>query len=319
MTISKEAKVGVVGILALACFIFGFNYLKGINFFSSQNKFYAVYDDIDGLVEANPLIVNGYKVGLVSEIRFIPDGSHRIVVSMLLDNKIKVPSNSTAKVVSSDILGSKAIDLLIGDSPTFAVSGDTLISAMEDDLATSVNKSIAPLKKKAEGLISSVDSVMIVVQEVLNKDARKNLSKSFSDVSKAIFSLQTTAYRLDTLVKSQKKAVESITSNLSEITTTIKNKKDELDNAIGNFSAISDSLVKANITSTINHADKTLEQTASILHKIDSGEGSMGMLINNDSLYINLAKASEDLDKLLIDVKEHPKRYVRFSLFGGKN
>ena len=112
MKIRKEVKVGIVTTLAIACFIYGFNFLKGKNLFSSQRKFYAVYNDIDGLVEANPLMINGFKVGLVGAIKLANDTTGNIIVTLLLDNDVNVPKNSVAKVVSSDILGSKAVQLI---------------------------------------------------------------------------------------------------------------------------------------------------------------------------------------------------------------
>ncbi len=319
MKITKEVKVGIVTTLAIGCFIYGFNFLKGNDLFSSQRKFYAVYNNIDGLVEANPLMINGFKVGIVGKIVLSNDTSTKVIVTLLLDNDVKVPKNSVAKVVSSDILGSKAVQLLLGTGNLYAESGDTLISAQEDDLKTAVNKTIAPLQEKAVGLIASIDSVMIVVQQVFNESARQNLAKSFESIKLAITSLETTSYRLDTMVQSEKSKISSILSKVNTLATTLANNSDKLGNVINNFSNISDSLAKANITSAINNADVALGQASEIMTKINTGQGTMGMLINNDSLYRKLDKSSEDLDKLLKDLRINPERYVRISVFGRKD
>lgn len=319
MKLSKEVKVGLVTVIAIGCFLYGFSFLKGKDLFSNQRKFYAVYQDIDGLVEANPLMINGYRVGMVGDIKLSRDTSRNVIVTLILNDEVDVPVNSIAKVVSSDILGSKAIQLIIGNSTVYAKSGDTLQSAQEENLKSAVNKTIAPLQKKASDLLSSIDSVMIVVQQVFNESARANLAKSFESIKLAITSLQNTAYRLDTLVYTEKAKISSILTKVNVLAKTLADNSDKLGNVINNFSNISDTLAKSNIASVINNADIALSQASSILTKIDKGEGTMGMLINNDSLYRKLDKSSEDLDKLLKDLRINPERYVHISVFGRKD
>ncbi|MES2395275.1 MAG: MlaD family protein [Bacteroidota bacterium] len=319
MKISKEVRVGIVTVIAIGFFIYGFNYLKGRDLFSTQRKFYAVYNDIDGLVEANPLMINGYKVGLVGKIKLTQDTTSHIIITLLLDDEVLIPKNSIAKVISSDILGSKAVQLILGSGNEYAVDGDTLKSAQEDNLKQSVNKTIAPLQKKAEGLIASIDSVMVVVQQVFNESTRQNLAKSFESIKLAISSLETTSYRLDTMVIGEKMKISSILTKVNVLATTLAGNSDKLSNLINNFSNISDSLAKSNLMSTINNADKAMSQVSGIMNKINRGEGTMGMLINNDSLYRKLDKSAADLDKLLLDLRINPKRYVHISVFGSKD
>ena len=319
MKISKEFKIGIVVTVAIGCFIFGFNFLKGKNFFSKQRVFYATYQDIDGLVEANPVVVNGYKVGIVGSIKLANDSARSVIVSILIDNEVEIPKNSVAKVVSADFLGSKAIKLELGTGINFAVSGDTLTSDQEDNLKESVNKTIAPLPKKAASLLSSIDSVMIVVQSVFNESARQNLSKSFENINFALASIQTTTYRLDTLVKDEKTKVSHILTKVNILASALADNSSKLTNAINNFSNISDSLAKSNLTSAINNADVALSQFSLIMTKVNKGEGSLGMLVNSDSLYRKLDKSAADLDKLLIDLRVNPERYVHVSVFGRKD
>ncbi|MCW3071572.1 MAG: hypothetical protein JWO44_1462 [Bacteroidetes bacterium] len=305
--------------VAIGCFLYGFSFLKGKNLFSTQRKFYAVYKDIDGLVEANPLLINGFRVGMVGEIQLSKDTSKSVIVTLILNDEVDIPRNSIAKVISSDILGSKAVQLEIGDSTVLAQNGDTLTSASEENLKSSVNKVVAPLQKKASDLLSSIDSVMVVVQQVFNENARANLSKSFESIKLAITSLQNTAYRLDTLVYTEKAKISSILTKVNVLAKTLADNSDKLGNVISNFSNISDSLAKSNIMSAINNADVALSQASVILTKINKGEGTMGMLINNDSLYRKLDKSSEDLDRLLKDLRINPERYVHISVFGRKD
>ena len=320
MKISKELKVGILVTVAIGLFIYGFNFLKGKNLFSTERKFYAVYSNIDGLVEANPIMVNGFRVGQVRKIEFMPNQASRIVLTLVIDNEdIKIPAGTVARIISSDILGSKAVDLQLVGGNIYAQSGDTLKGDIEQNLKDVVDKRIAPLQKKMEGLISSIDSVMVVVHAILNEDARTNLTASFEGIKNAITTLEKTSLRLDTLIASEKHKLSNIFSKIESISGNIAANNDKITNVINNFSAISDSLAKANFRQTIDNANNAIAQTTTILEKINRGEGTMGMLINNDSLYKKLDKSSADLDKLLIDLRLNPERYLHFSVFGRKD
>ncbi len=320
MKISKEFKIGIVVVLAIAAFIWGLNFLKGSNLFTHKYYLYAVYPKIDGLIEANPLLVNGYKIGQVNQISLVQkkDG-YQVLVKFLLTEDVQIPKGSTAKAVSSDLLGSKAVELVYSTNSELMQSGDTLKSEVEESLKASVDKRIAPLQAKAENLISSIDSVMTVVNAVLNKKTRDNLDKSFESVRKAILSLEQTAYKLDDLIGSEKVKISSILSHLNGITANLDKNGQKIDNILTNFSNLSDTLAKAQLKEAIANADKSLIELNTLLSKINQGQGTLGKLAKNDSLYNNLNKSSEDLDKLLKDLRVNPNRYIHFSVFGRKN
>jgi phospholipid/cholesterol/gamma-HCH transport system substrate-binding protein len=319
LKIAKEIKIGLVVVGGIVAFIWGFNYLKGSNAFNPKRTFYGVYKNVDGLIESNPVLVNGLRVGRVDNIELHPDNSGRIVVSMTIENDdIRVSKNSIAEIASADIMGSKAIHLIFGTDKTEAHDGDTLLAKAQIDLTSRVSAELLPIKEKAEKLIGSIDSTMIVVQAILDKNARDNLSKSFESIKNAISTFEQTSLRLDDMVASEKTKLSVIFTKIESISSNIAKNNDKLTNIINNFSSISDSLAKANIRSTIDNANKTLLHTSFIMEKINKGEGSMGMLINNDSLYRKLDKSSEDLDKLLNDIRINPERYINFSVFGKK-
>jgi phospholipid/cholesterol/gamma-HCH transport system substrate-binding protein len=318
--ISKEFKIGIIVTAAIGLFIWGFNFLKGSNLFSEKYELYAVYPKIDGLIEANPLLINGYKVGQISKISLIPgkDG-YRVLVKFLLTEDVKIPKHSTARAVSSDLLGSRAVEIIYSKETEFVESGDTLVAETEEGLKTAVSKQLAPLQAKIEGLLSSVDSVMTVVQVVLNDKTRENLSKSFESIKLAIQSLEQTAYKLDDLVASEKAKISGILTKLNTLAGMLEKNTGRIDNIIGNFSTLSDSLAKSNLKSAIDEADKTLAEFNKLVHQINSGQGTLGKLVKNDSLYNNLNKASEDLDKLMKDLRINPERYIHLSVFGRKD
>lgn len=321
MKISKEFKIGIVVTIAIGLFIWGFNFLKGFNIFQKDYTLYAVYPKIDGLIEANPLLVNGYKVGQINKISLIKgkDGKYQVLVKFLVTEEIKIPKNSIAKAVSSDLLGSKAVEIIYSDETEFVHSGDTLISEAEEGLKTAVSKQLQPLQKKAEGLISSIDSVMTIVQYVLNDKTRANLDKSFESIKKAIQSLEQTAYKLDDLMASEKAKISAILTKFNNLAGMLEKNSGKIDNIIGNLSSVSDSIAKSDLKKAISDADKTLSELNRLVAQINSGQGTLGKLAKNDSLYLNLNKSTEDLDKLLKDLRLNPERYIHFSVFGRKD
>jgi phospholipid/cholesterol/gamma-HCH transport system substrate-binding protein len=318
--LSKEFKIGIVVIFAIGALIWGLNFLKGSNLFSHKYYLYAVYPKIDGLIPANPLLVNGYKIGQVNKIELIKKGgSYQVLVKFLLTEDVQIPRRSIAKAISSDLLGSKAVEIIYSNSSEYAQNGDTLISEVEESLKSSVDKRIAPLQAKAENLISSIDSVMTVVNSVLNTKTRENLDKSFESVRKAILTLEQTAYKLDDLVGSEKTKISSILSHLNGITSNLDKNGEKIDNIISNLSNMTDSLAKAQLKEAINNADKSMKELNVLLAGINQGQGTLGKLAKNDTLYYNLNRSTEDLDKLLKDLRYNPERYIHFSVFGRKD
>jgi phospholipid/cholesterol/gamma-HCH transport system substrate-binding protein len=321
MKITREFKIGIVVTASIGLSIWGFNFLKGRDLFTDRFELYAVYPKIDGLIEATPMLVNGYKVGQINKISLIKqiDGKYAVLVKFLISEEVNIPIHSIAKSVSADLLGSKAVEVIYSNQLEFVKSGDTLLAENEEGLKSAVSKQLTPLQHKAEDLISSIDSVMTVVQFVLNDRTRDNLNKSFESIKRAIESLEQTAYKLDDLVGSEKQKISSILSNLNSLSETLENDKNKISNIITNFSNLSDSIAKSELKSAITNADKTLKELGNTVAQINNGNGTIGKLLKNDSLYNHLNQSSADLDKLLIDVKANPRRYVHFSVFGKKN
>ncbi|MDZ4665845.1 MAG: MlaD family protein [Bacteroidota bacterium] len=318
--LSKEFKIGVVVVLAITAFIWGLSFLKGSNLFSHKYYLYAVYPKVEGLIPASPLLINGYKIGQVNTIQLLKrNGKPFVLVKFLLTEDVQIPKGSIAKAISSDLLGTKAVEINFSDNIEFVKSGDTLEADAEVNLQNAVNAQIAPLKAKAENLIGSIDSVMTVVNAILNAKTRENLDKSFESVRKAILTLEQTAYKLDDLVGSEKVKISSILSHLNGITANLDKNGQKIDNILTNFSNISDSLAKAELASAINNTDKSMKQLNALLAGINAGQGTLGKLTKNDSLYYNLNKSTVDLDKLLKDLRYNPERYIHFSVFGRKD
>jgi phospholipid/cholesterol/gamma-HCH transport system substrate-binding protein len=306
-------------VITLVVAVVGFSYLQGSSIFETGRQFYAVYDRVDGLSQDNYVQLNGYNIGKVNSIKLHSNGSGKIVVGFrVTNNTVKVTDKTVARISSLDLFGSKAITLQGGMEGTPAKAGDTLKSAIEGDLKAEVDKRLQPLEKKTNDLIGSIDSVVTIVQAILNEDARTNLTQSFESINRSFRTFETTLKRVDTLVISERQKFDTIVSNMNSIVSNIEGNNERIDTILRNFSSISDSLVKADLVGTIDKAGTAMESVASVMKKIDEGKGSAGLLVNNDTLYRNLESATLELDKLLEDMRVNPKRYVHFSVFGRK-
>lgn len=276
---------------------------------------YAVYEQVSGLSKANPVSINGLKVGQVTDIYFDPEFSGNIIVEITIETALPIPKNSVALIYSSDLMGSKAIDLKLGTDSILTVNNDTLFTRVEASLKEAVNQQIQPLKAKAEELIVSIDSVVTVIKQIFNEQARENLTSSLASVQATFENLENASYNLDQMIAAEKIRFGEIMANLESITTTISENEENIDNILANFSVLSDSLAKAEIPQTFANINRVVGEVADIVEKIDNGEGSIGMLVNDDVLYKDLQKSAEQLHLLLEDLRVNPKRYVRFSLF----
>ncbi len=315
MKIPRELKVGFFFVLAIAGFIWGLNFLKGKNIFSKERYFYAVYDDINGLEKSNPVLINGMRIGQVSDMYFDPSMNGNVIIVLAVKNEFPIPKNSVSRIFSSDLMGSRAISIELGSSGELAVTGDTLMSTMEATLKEEVNRQIQPLKRKAENLILSIDSMVVAVQGVFTRDIRDEILASIQSIRMTFQNLETTTSNIDTLVVEQSNRLASILYNLDMITMNLRDNGEEINNTIDNISTISDSLAMAHIPQTFQNLNDVVSDISEITQKINSGEGSIGMLLNNDQLYIELEKTAYELNQLLEDVRTNPKRYVKFSLF----
>ncbi len=315
MKLSKEFKIGFIVIISLALLYWGFNFLKGEDVFSNERVFMALYKDVGGLDKANPVTVNGLTVGHVRNMNFSKDGKANVVVELIINNSIEIPKNSIARIASSDLLGSKTVEIILGTSGEYAESGDTLIADIEVSIKEEVSRQLKPLKNKAEGLLVSIDTVITMLNNLFSKTNTDNISRSVAHIAGSFENLEKTTGTLDDLMTEEKNRVERILINVESITLNLKNNEERLNNIFANLSTLSDTLAKAQVAETIEKVYSTMNELSAITKKINSGEGSLGMLVNNDSLYIEVEKSSRELNLLLEDIRLNPKRYVKFSVF----
>lgn len=312
MKISNETKIGVVTVIAITVLILGYSFLRGNDVFSGSNNFYAIYNSVDGLAVSKPVLVNGYQIGRISKMTLRPDG--RTVVELKVDEKYNVPSNSLAKLVSTDLLGNKAIVFEYGNSKMYAEDKDTLRADIEGSLA----QSLQPIQMKAERLISKLDSSLASINKILNPNFQKNVDRSFMSIANSLQTLEGTTKKIDALVAGQTTHINNILANAEGASGNLKTSTARLNGISTNFEKVSSDIASSNIKQTLDNANKAMGDLQATIAKINTNNGSLGLLLNDTKLYTNLQDASKSLDKLLIDFKAHPGRYVNFSVFGGK-
>ncbi|MDP2721596.1 MAG: MlaD family protein, partial [Bacteroidales bacterium] len=238
----KAYGIGLSFIVALILFIWGYNFLKGNDIFGKETVYYAQYSQVNGLVNANPVMINGLRVGKVKNIYFNPDMSGKVIVSITLTSDFPVPDNSVARIFSADLMGSKAIDLVLGNSKQMAQDGDTINSGVEAGLMAEVNAQVQPIKRKAENLLASIDTLVLSFQLIFNESARDNLKESFNSIRKTFSNLEDASGTLDTKMASELNRISSILVKLDSLMFTLSENRENIGQIVTNFKVISDSL-----------------------------------------------------------------------------
>lgn len=304
MKISRELKIGLMAILAIVLFIFGYNFLKGKNLLEKSRTFYAVYDQVEGLNKSSAVTISGLQVGTVIDIKIREDA--KLVVQMNIRNDYQFSKSSVAEIYGGDLIGGKSIKIEPDfANKTMAQPGDTLQGKIELGLMDLVNDKLSPLQQKIEDGVSSVDTLLNSINYVMNDDAKKSLRNSIIKFNTTIDHLNSTASQIDNLLTKNSKKFDNSFTNISEMSE--------------KFNKIADTLSKVEFNKIVNDLENSLAQFSAIAEKINSGDGSLSMLINDKKMYNNLEGATRQLEELLQDMKLNPKRYVHFSVFGKKN
>lgn len=292
---TKEAKIGLVSIVSLALLYLGINYLKGVNLFKPVNHYYVAFSNVKGVTVSSPVFVEGFKVGLVREISYDYDTTGKISVLVSLEDKMRINKGSYITVVNSFLGGAELHIHLNTFVDDYFHSGDTIEGRMETDMMTSVQENLLP---GIEQMMPKLDSILGGLQTLVNHPA---LTQSLAHVEQTTASLEHSSRRLDLLLA---KDVPVIVENLKGIT--------------ANFESVSGQLKELDLAGTMRTVNATLANLKLTTDKLNSADNSLGLLLNDRQLYDNLNGTMENASLLLLDLREHPKRYVHFSLFGSK-
>ncbi|MFY8020031.1 MAG: MlaD family protein [Bacteroidia bacterium] len=318
MRIPREAKIGLFAVVSLAALYFGYNFLRGKKFFSRQNTYYVVYNTIDGVNKSTPIYYKGLKVGQVEELGFLrTDSANRIIATLIIDQNIMLSRSSEARIVSMDLLGGKAISLIVPDLLTPIFKGDTIKGTQEIGIGESISGMIEPVKDKTENVLVSLNKVLGQFEKVMGTGGSENLNAGINDLAQTMKNLNMATAALNQLIQNESGRLSKTSANIESITSNFKKSNEEIEASLKNISKISDSLSQAPIKSLIIELQKTSVQLAQVAEKLNKGNGTAGKMMNDPQLYENLNKSSAELQALLKDMREYPARYVNVSLFGG--
>ncbi len=304
MKITREIKTAILVLGGVALFIYGYSFLKGNAIFNNTKTLYAIYDEVEGLVSGAKVSINGLSIGKISNIDFLTNTT-KILVTMEVREELDFSNQSKATLYETGVIGGKAITIFpVFDPRNVVKEGDTLQANVKPGLTELINRQIEPLQIKIESMLSSADSLFAGVSNVLDNDTQTNLKRTLENLS----------ITTNNLNKASLAAVKILDANQESLNLTFNNFKNTSDN----LKSITDSISNAQLGHTIRSFNNTVEGLNRIVSKIESGEGTASKFINDKDLYENLTKASNELESLINDLKNHPKRYVHFSLFGKK-
>lgn len=285
-------------------FILGFSYLKSSPLFESGKTLYAIYKDVGGLQVGTPVTINGFAVGNVTDIGF-KDSEGSLLVTLFVKSDFDFSNQSPAELYDTGIIGGKGIQIKpVFDGSPMAKSGDTLPSQIQPGLTQLVQKQLTPLQRKVEGAMTNADTLLRNVNDVLDEKARRDLRETLSGLNTTVASFQKSAEVLNRILNSNEGKLEGSLKNFEELT--------------ANFAQLSDSLNNAGLGRTLANLEATMAKLNTLMAKIENGDGTLGKLVNDEELYLNLNNASRELDLLLQDFRLNPKRYVNVSVFGKK-
>ncbi len=312
MKIRKEVKAGVLILVTLVMLIWGLNFLKGTNIFFPGDLYYGVYGRVDGLTKGSPIFYKGFKVGTVRDIRIHPAQKDVFLVSFSVTQPIVLYNNSIAQIYSLDLMGTKGIQLINYAGNRVIIAGDTLKTSVMGDLVDQVSMEVLPLKEKTEKLLVKLDTVLTNIGRVFSEKNKKGLENSIHHLYLTMENLALISARLNGAFEDDRELGKSL-KNIENFTNTLQMQKANLNSITTNLAEFSYNLNQVNMHRVIAMADSTLNTLNQVLEKAKKGDGSLGMFLTDQTLYLNMQDAAANLDRLLADVRHNPERYLHFS------
>lgn len=298
MKLTKEIKIALVAIVGILIMYFGINFLKGMNLFSTNNTYFITFDDIQGLGASTPIYADGYKVGTVDglEYDYKENGPIKVKVDIIKD--LRIPQGSKAEIVK-DLMGNLQVNLLLANNPRERVEPGGIIPGAVNGGMMDKAASLVPVVEK---MLPKLDSILISVNALLADPA---LAASLHNVETITSNLTVSTRELNTLMAGLNKQVPGMIGKANGV--------------LDNTNRLTANLASLDVQGTLNKVNQTLESAHQFTEKLNSNQGSLGLLMNDTKLYDNLTSTMSHADSLVIDLKAHPKRYVHFSVFGRKD
>ena len=298
MKLTKEIKIALVAIVGILVMYFGINFLKGMNLFSTNNAYYMTFDDIQGLGASTPIYADGYKVGTVDGLEYDYKENGPIKVKVDINKDLRIPQGSKAEIVK-DLMGNLQVNLLLANNPRERVEPGGIIPGAVNGGMMDKAASLVPVVEK---MLPKLDSILTSVNALLADPA---LAASLHNVETITSNLTVSTRELNTLMAGLNKQVPGMVRKANGV--------------LDNTNRLTANLASLDVQGTLNKVNQTLESAHQFTEKLNSNQGSLGLLMNDTKLYDNLTSTMGHADSLVIDLKAHPKRYVHFSVFGRKD
>jgi phospholipid/cholesterol/gamma-HCH transport system substrate-binding protein len=313
--ISKEMKLALLGIAAIALFVFGYSYLKGTALFSSTQILQAEYDDVQGLTPASYVQLQGFNVGTVKDIQLSKTNPGKVLVTLSIDKKLAIPNDSKAMIISSDLLGTKAVNLIKGSSTTLVEENAFLKGDITPGALDGISSAATPAIDQAAQTLASLDVTVKSMNNILDATTQANLKRSIEDAGKTMHDVSQFANTLN----AQRAEVTRLIQNLNAFSSTLEKNGATITRVLNNAEVTTENLKKADLEGTIASLKGTLQKLETTIEQVSHGNGSMALLMNDDKLYRNLKNTLATANNLLADINARPSRYINVSVFGKKS
>lgn len=302
----KLSRVQSIGLFVLLTLIAAFaviNFLRGEDIFNRSSTYYSVFKEVNGLTVTGPIYVRGLKVGMVEDIVYRGDKDD-FVIEFKVKSQFKIPANSVAEVYSADIMGTRAIRVTMGDATGYAQPGDTLSSGIVPDMIAALSSEIGPITAKAEVLLDNLNKTLTNVNELLDSGAKENLQSSFANLNKTLDNAATVSASL----KEMSPDLAEMLANLQVLTKGLSNSAGDIEGTLKNVNELSSQLTQAEL-------DETIASLRNLVDKLQDPNGSVGKLLTTDSLHQAITGLINDVDLLVKNITEKPKKYIKVSVF----
>ena len=317
MKISNETKIGALTAIAIVLLVLGFNFLKGKSFFGKSNTIFAKYTNVHGLAASNPVVINGLQVGTVYSIT-TDKNMKEILVNMNLTKEVNIPVNSIA-IIKPSLLGTTSVEITLGDAKTYIPKNDTIITETTTGIFNEVLSKVNPVLYQVTKAVTSIDSVLMAVNHILDPSAKNNLQATLENLNKTTANLIGASASLTILLNTQTGALAGTLNNLNSFTANLDKNGGKINNVMTNLDKTATNLSNLDLQKTLDSLNATINYLKSTVGKLNSTQGTAGLLLNDTKLYNNLAATGNKLNLLIDDIKTNPKRYISISIFGKKN
>lgn len=319
MKINNETKVGSLTAIAITLLVIGFNYLKGNNLLASRGEsIYAVFDSVGNLEVSNPVFIKGLQIGTVKDKRESDKNLSRIVVTINLTKEVNIPENSTA-VISSNPLGASSINIFLGSSKKYIKEGDTLNTKSTESLMTMIKGTLDPTLSRLNHSLESIDTAVKRIGNIFNSSTQENLRLMIANLRLTSDELVEVSRSVKLMTDAKTGSLPLTLNHIEKFTDSISSRSGAMARSMDNIETVTQQLSQSDLAAVINKLQSATEKLSLILARIDKGEGSMGMLVNDKTLYNELTSAVYNYKLLAQDLRVHPKRYVNISVFGKKD